>query len=128
MEIRAPKGQKYDRENAVILSLPCRAGLDAEKSSLTQKIDTAIKQFRNGGIHGELTRERLRAFVAVLRWAGMRIGGCRATEQKENRERLSSGLPRTGSAFQFLFILKSPPRSKQSRTEVRISSGPGMAP
>ena len=39
-----------------------------------QKIEEAISQFRNGGIHGELTRERIRAFVAVLRWTGMRIG------------------------------------------------------
>jgi integrase len=38
------------------------------------RINEAIDQFPNKGIYGEMTRERLRAFVAVLRWTGMRIG------------------------------------------------------
>lgn len=39
-----------------------------------EKIDQAIDQFPNWGIYGEMNRERLRAFVAVLKWTGMRIG------------------------------------------------------
>ena len=37
-------------------------------------IDEAIDLFPNWGIYGEMNRERLRAFVAVLKWTGMRIG------------------------------------------------------
>jgi integrase len=39
-----------------------------------QQIDRAIGFFRNGGIYGELNRERIKAFVEVLKWTGMRIG------------------------------------------------------
>lgn len=39
-----------------------------------EKIREAIEQFPNRGVHGELNRERVRAFVSVLRWTGMRIG------------------------------------------------------
>jgi integrase len=37
-------------------------------------IDEAIDEFPNWGIYGEMNREHLRAFVAVLKWTGMRIG------------------------------------------------------
>jgi integrase len=39
-----------------------------------QKINEAVEQFPNWGIYGEMNREPLRAFIAVLKWAGMRIG------------------------------------------------------
>jgi integrase len=36
----------------------------------------AVDRFPNWGIYGEKTRDRLRAFLTVLRWTGMRIGDC----------------------------------------------------
>jgi integrase len=41
-----------------------------------KKIWEAVDQFPNWGIYGEKTRDRLRAFLTVLRWTGMRIGDC----------------------------------------------------
>jgi integrase/recombinase XerD len=41
-----------------------------------KKIWEAVDQFPNWGIYGEKTRDRLRAFLIVLRWTGMRIGDC----------------------------------------------------
>jgi integrase len=37
-------------------------------------IQKAIEEFPNWGIYKTNTRERVRAFIAVLRWTGMRIG------------------------------------------------------
>ena len=37
-------------------------------------IQRAVEQFPNWGIYKRNTRERVRAFIAVLRWTGMRIG------------------------------------------------------
>ena len=39
-----------------------------------EKILKAIDKFPNRGVHVEENRERVRAFVSVLRWTGMRIG------------------------------------------------------
>lgn len=39
-----------------------------------QAIEKALEEFPNWGIYKTNTRERVRAFVAVLRWTGMRIG------------------------------------------------------
>jgi integrase len=44
------------------------------KAEELQKIIKAIDKFPNWGIYGEKNRDRVRAFVAVLRWTGMRIG------------------------------------------------------
>jgi integrase len=44
-----------------------------EKDEL-QRIMRAIDKFPNWGIYGEKNRDRVRAFVAILRWTGMRIG------------------------------------------------------
>jgi integrase/recombinase XerD len=38
------------------------------------KIWEAVDEFPNWGIYGTKTRDRLRAFLLVLRWTGMRIG------------------------------------------------------
>jgi site-specific recombinase XerD len=40
---------------------------------MLKAIDRAIGYFPNGGYWGELNRERLKAFLEVLTWTGMRI-------------------------------------------------------
>jgi integrase len=46
-----------------------------------KKIWEAVDQFPNWGIYGEKTRDRLHAFLTVLRWTGMRIGDCVQLEE-----------------------------------------------
>ena len=48
-----------------------------------QKIWEAVEQFPNWGIYGMGTRDRLRAFLLILRWTGMRIGDCVQLEESK---------------------------------------------
>lgn len=41
-----------------------------------QIVEEAVERFPNWGIYGEKNRERVRAFVSVLKWTGMRISDC----------------------------------------------------
>jgi integrase len=41
-----------------------------------EKIFKAVDEFPNRGVHGEKSQDRLRAFLLILRWTGMRIGDC----------------------------------------------------
>ncbi|HEX4310101.1 MAG TPA: tyrosine-type recombinase/integrase [Acidobacteriaceae bacterium] len=46
-------------------------------------IEKAVNEFPNWGIYKSKTRERVRAFIAVLRWTGMRIGdACQLSKDK----------------------------------------------
>lgn len=68
--------QWIDRNIAKLIEMPKVDDSEPkpyEPAELT-KISEAIDQFPNKGIYGEMTRERVRAFVSVLRWTGMRIG------------------------------------------------------
>jgi integrase len=65
-----------DKNPASALKLPILKNIERHpyEDDEIEKIDTASRYFRNGGIHGDLNRERIHAFIEVLKWTGMRIG------------------------------------------------------
>jgi integrase/recombinase XerD len=70
-------GREWIKRNpASILKAPKIGEIDCKpyERDEIEKIYKAIDQFPNWGIYGQQTRQRLRAFITVLRWTGMRIG------------------------------------------------------
>jgi integrase len=65
-----------DKNPASALKLPIIKNIERKpyEDYEIQQIDRATGFFPNWGIYGELNRERVKAFIAVLRWTGMRIG------------------------------------------------------
>jgi len=65
-----------DKNPASALKLPIVKNIERHpyEDYELNAIDTAIGFFPNKGIYGELNRERIKAFVEVLKWTGMRIG------------------------------------------------------
>ena len=69
-------GRKWISENpASAFRVPKEISVEKklyEKEEL-ERIAWAIPSFPKNGVYGEDNRERIRAFVAVLRWTGLRI-------------------------------------------------------
>ena len=65
-----------DKNPASALKLPIIKNIERHpyEDYEIQQIDRAVGFFPNGGIYRELNRERIKAFVEVLKWTGMRIG------------------------------------------------------
>jgi len=65
-----------EKNPAKFLKLPKVDNLDVKpyETSELQKVMSAIDNYPSWGIYGEKNRDRVRAFVSVLRWTGMRIG------------------------------------------------------
>jgi integrase len=78
-----------DRNPAKLLEMPKSGDIERKpyEPGELQLINEAVEQFPNWGIYGEMNRERLRAFVAVLRWTGMRIGDA----VQLTRDKISNG-------------------------------------
>jgi integrase len=72
------KREWIERSPAQYLTLPKIGDIDRKpfEPEELKRIWEAVDQFPNWGIYGEKTRERLRAFLTILRWTGMRIGDC----------------------------------------------------
>jgi integrase/recombinase XerD len=70
------KREWIEKNPARHLTIPKVDAIDRkpyDQEELT-KIWEAVDEFPNWGIYGTKTRDRLRAFLLVLRWTGMRIG------------------------------------------------------
>lgn len=65
-----------ERNPASPLKLPKIVELERKpyEAAELEKIWKAVEKFPNWGIYGEKNRERVKAFLLVLRWTGMRIG------------------------------------------------------
>ncbi len=70
---------------AKVLKLPKELSVDRKpyEAGELKKIDEAIGKFPAWGIYGEGNRDRVRAFVAVLRWTGLRIGDAVRLDRKK---------------------------------------------
>jgi integrase len=65
-----------EKNPAATLKLPKIIEVDRKpyEASELEAIEKAVEAFPNWGIYKTNTRERVRAFISVLRWTGMRIG------------------------------------------------------
>jgi site-specific recombinase XerD len=71
------KREWIERSPARHLSLPKIEEVERKPFEPSELKDLgAVDQFPNWGIYGEKARDRLRAFLTVLRWTGMKIGDC----------------------------------------------------
>jgi integrase len=67
------------------LKLPRELSVERKpyEASELKKIEAAIGKFPAWGLYGEGNRDRVRAFVSVLRWTGLRIGDAVQLDRKK---------------------------------------------
>jgi integrase len=67
-----------------------------------EAIMVAVEEYPNWGIHKSNTRARVRAFILILRWSGIRIGDAiQLSREKVSAGKLTCARKRMASASQF---------------------------